>query len=188
MARVREALGDTDGVEVEFLEEVVGNSSPVESPLMDAIRDWVGEAEPGAEVVPTVLPAFTDSRWFRDGVPRLRRLRLLPAPAHDAVRHLAADPWRRRADRRPRPRLRGELLPRAAEEAAGMTNRDEALASAGWRCATGCWSTGRRTGRPPCAPTPARSRSRRARSRALQVGRRRARACAAWCGSARRWR
>jgi acetylornithine deacetylase/succinyl-diaminopimelate desuccinylase-like protein len=69
MARVHEALGDTDGVEVEFLEEVVGNSSPVESPLMDAIRDWVGEAEPGAEVVPVVLPAFTDSRWFRDAFP-----------------------------------------------------------------------------------------------------------------------
>jgi len=69
MARVREALGDTDGVEVEFLEEVIGNSSPVESPLMDAIRDWVGEAEPGAEAVPMVLPAFTDSRWFRDAFP-----------------------------------------------------------------------------------------------------------------------
>ena len=79
MARVREALGDTDGVEVESLEEVVGNSSPVESPLMDAIRDWVGEAEPGAEVVPTVLPAFTDSRYVPRRVPRLRRLRLLPA-------------------------------------------------------------------------------------------------------------
>ena len=52
MARVREALGDLDGIEVEFLEEVIGNSSPVESPLMDAIRDWIGEAEPGAEVVP----------------------------------------------------------------------------------------------------------------------------------------
>src|SRR4029079_2004223 len=69
MARVHEALGDTNGIEVEFLEEVVGNSSPVESPLMDAIRDWIGEAEPGAEVVPTVLPAFTDSRWFRDAFP-----------------------------------------------------------------------------------------------------------------------
>ena len=69
MARVREALGDSDGVEVEFIEEVVGNSSPVESPLMDAIRDWIGGAEPDAEVVPATLPAFTDSRWFRDAFP-----------------------------------------------------------------------------------------------------------------------
>ena len=66
---MREALGDTDGYELEFLEQVIGNSSPVESPLMDAIRDWVGEAEPGAEAVPTVLPAFTDSRWFRNAFP-----------------------------------------------------------------------------------------------------------------------
>jgi acetylornithine deacetylase/succinyl-diaminopimelate desuccinylase-like protein len=69
MVRVREALGDSDGVEVEFLEEVVGNSSPVDSPLMDAIRGWIGEAEPGAEVVPTTLPAFTDCRWFRAAFP-----------------------------------------------------------------------------------------------------------------------
>ena len=69
MARVREALGDLDGVEVEFLEQVIGNSSPIDSPLMDGIREWIGEAEPDAEVVPTVLPAFTDSRWFRDAFP-----------------------------------------------------------------------------------------------------------------------
>src|SRR5215210_7220740 len=69
MARVREMLGDAEGVEVEFLEEVIGNRSPIESPLMDAIRGWVGEQEPEAEVVPVVLPAFTDSRWYRDAFP-----------------------------------------------------------------------------------------------------------------------
>ncbi|HYH91063.1 MAG TPA: M20/M25/M40 family metallo-hydrolase [Solirubrobacteraceae bacterium] len=69
MARVREALGDTDGIEIESLQEVIGNSSPVDSPLMDAIRDWIGEAEPGAEVVPIAFWAFTDSRWFRDAFP-----------------------------------------------------------------------------------------------------------------------
>ena len=69
MARVHEVLGDANGVEVEFLEQVIGNRSPIESPLMDAIRDWVGEQEPAAEVVPVVLPAFTDSRWYRDAFP-----------------------------------------------------------------------------------------------------------------------
>ena len=44
-ARVREVLGD-DGYELEFTEEVVGNRSPVESPLMDAIGGWVGEHDP----------------------------------------------------------------------------------------------------------------------------------------------
>jgi acetylornithine deacetylase/succinyl-diaminopimelate desuccinylase-like protein len=67
MVRIRELVGDD--VEVEFLELAVGNGSSVASPLMDIIRDWIGEEDPGAEVVPTVLPAFTDSRWFRAAFP-----------------------------------------------------------------------------------------------------------------------
>jgi len=69
LVRVREALGDLDGVELEPLDEVVGNSSPIESPLMDGIRDCMGELAPEAEVVPTTLFAFTDSRTFRDAFP-----------------------------------------------------------------------------------------------------------------------
>jgi acetylornithine deacetylase/succinyl-diaminopimelate desuccinylase-like protein len=68
MRRIRELLGD-DGCEIEFLEQVVGNGSPAESPLMDAIGEWLAEADPGAEAVPTVLPAFTDSRTWRDAFP-----------------------------------------------------------------------------------------------------------------------
>jgi acetylornithine deacetylase/succinyl-diaminopimelate desuccinylase-like protein len=51
------------------MEQVIGNRSAIESPLMDAIRDWVAENDPGAEAVPTMLPAFTDSRWFRAAFP-----------------------------------------------------------------------------------------------------------------------
>jgi acetylornithine deacetylase/succinyl-diaminopimelate desuccinylase-like protein len=69
MRRVHELVGDGDGLEVDFLEQVIGNRSPIDSPLMDAIRDWVTESDPGAEAVPTVLPAFTDSRWFRAAFP-----------------------------------------------------------------------------------------------------------------------
>jgi acetylornithine deacetylase/succinyl-diaminopimelate desuccinylase-like protein len=65
--RVQEVL-DGD-VEVEFIEATAGNRSPVASPLMDAIKAWVGEHDPGAEAVPTVLPAFTDCRWFRAAFP-----------------------------------------------------------------------------------------------------------------------
>jgi acetylornithine deacetylase/succinyl-diaminopimelate desuccinylase-like protein len=68
LARVREVLGD-EGYELEFTEAIVGNRSPVESRLMDAIREWVTAEDPGAEAVPTVLPAFTDSRWFRAAFP-----------------------------------------------------------------------------------------------------------------------
>ena len=61
-------LGD-DGYEIDFTEAVTGNRSPVESPLMDAIGGWLAENDPGAEAVPIVLPAFTDSRWFRAAFP-----------------------------------------------------------------------------------------------------------------------
>jgi acetylornithine deacetylase/succinyl-diaminopimelate desuccinylase-like protein len=54
---------------IEFTEQVVGNRSPAASPLMDAISDWVAEQDPGAEVVPVVLPGFTDSRHFRLAFP-----------------------------------------------------------------------------------------------------------------------
>ena len=60
MVRVREALGDLDGVELEPLDEVVGNSSPIESPLMDGIGDCMGE--PAQARSRTTLFAFTDSR------------------------------------------------------------------------------------------------------------------------------
>ena len=66
--RVREVLGD-DGYEIEWHEQVVGNGSAVASPLMDAIRGWVEREDPGARVVPTMLPAFTDSRTFRAAFP-----------------------------------------------------------------------------------------------------------------------
>jgi acetylornithine deacetylase/succinyl-diaminopimelate desuccinylase-like protein len=68
MRRVLELVGD-DGLEVEFLEQVVGNRSPIQSPLMDAIADWLARSDPGAEALPTVLPAFTDSRHFRAAFP-----------------------------------------------------------------------------------------------------------------------
>jgi acetylornithine deacetylase/succinyl-diaminopimelate desuccinylase-like protein len=69
MARIRDVLGDAGDVEVEFLEQRIGNRSPIESPLMDALRGWVAAREPGSEAVPFVLPAFTDSRWFRAAFP-----------------------------------------------------------------------------------------------------------------------
>lgn len=66
--RVREVLGDGD-YEIEFHEQVVGNGSRLDSPLMDAITGWVGRRDPDARVVPVMLPAFTDSRTFRDTFP-----------------------------------------------------------------------------------------------------------------------
>jgi acetylornithine deacetylase/succinyl-diaminopimelate desuccinylase-like protein len=69
LAEVLDGAGATDGYEVEWLEEVIGNGSPAASPLMDAIKRWVQSEDPGARVVPTMLPAYTDSRAFRDAFP-----------------------------------------------------------------------------------------------------------------------
>jgi acetylornithine deacetylase/succinyl-diaminopimelate desuccinylase-like protein len=68
LARIREVLGE-DGYRLEFTERVVGNASPVSSPLMDAIEGWIAEHDPGARVVPTMLPGFTDSRTWRSAFP-----------------------------------------------------------------------------------------------------------------------
>jgi len=67
---IAEVLGDQDGTwRIEFTEQVVGNRSPVASELMDVIGAWVAEHDPGARVVPVVLPGFTDSRHFRLAFP-----------------------------------------------------------------------------------------------------------------------
>jgi acetylornithine deacetylase/succinyl-diaminopimelate desuccinylase-like protein len=69
LKRIMEVLDGGDGLQVDFTEAIVGNRSPVDSPLRDAIAGWVGEHDPGAETVPVVLPAFTDCRWFRAAFP-----------------------------------------------------------------------------------------------------------------------
>jgi acetylornithine deacetylase/succinyl-diaminopimelate desuccinylase-like protein len=68
---VAEVLGDEDGAawSLEFTEQVVGNRSPLSSPLMDALSAWIAESDPGAQVVPVALPGFTDSRHFRLAFP-----------------------------------------------------------------------------------------------------------------------
>jgi acetylornithine deacetylase/succinyl-diaminopimelate desuccinylase-like protein len=66
--RIEEVLG-SEGYRLEFSEQIVGNRSALDTPLMEEIRDWISAADPGAEVVPTVLPGFTDSRWFREAFP-----------------------------------------------------------------------------------------------------------------------
>ena len=64
-----EVLGDMDDLELEFHGGVVGNRSPIETELMGVLGDLVAEEDPGARVVPTVLPGFTDSRWYRAAFP-----------------------------------------------------------------------------------------------------------------------
>jgi acetylornithine deacetylase/succinyl-diaminopimelate desuccinylase-like protein len=74
--RIREVLGDAE-YELSFDEEVVGNSSPAQSPLMDLIENWVAR-EDDAGVLPTILPGFTDSRTWRAAFPDLVAYGFIP--------------------------------------------------------------------------------------------------------------
>ncbi|HZI92533.1 MAG TPA: M20/M25/M40 family metallo-hydrolase [Thermoleophilaceae bacterium] len=69
LERIHEAIGGEDGYEIAFRDTVVGNRSPIDSPLMETIRSFVEREDPGAEVTPVVLPGFSDSRWFREAFP-----------------------------------------------------------------------------------------------------------------------
>lgn len=66
---IDEVLGEEGRGRMQFTERVVGNRSPIDSPLMRSISEWVAEHDPGAEVVPVILPGFTDSRHFRAAFP-----------------------------------------------------------------------------------------------------------------------
>ncbi len=68
-ARIEEVLADHDGYELSFDEEVIGNASKPEGPLWDAIAAWLATEDPDAKVLPSMLPAFTDSRTFRAAFP-----------------------------------------------------------------------------------------------------------------------
>jgi acetylornithine deacetylase/succinyl-diaminopimelate desuccinylase-like protein len=69
--RIEALLGpqDAGAYNLEFTEHVVGNSSPLESSLMEKLREFVERTDPGAELLPLVLPGFTDSHWFRKAFP-----------------------------------------------------------------------------------------------------------------------
>jgi acetylornithine deacetylase/succinyl-diaminopimelate desuccinylase-like protein len=81
-AAVADIVGDSDW-RLAFDETVVGNRSPADSPLMDAIRDFIEREDPGAAVAPTALPGFTDSRWFREAFPECVAYGFMPARQFD---------------------------------------------------------------------------------------------------------
>jgi acetylornithine deacetylase/succinyl-diaminopimelate desuccinylase-like protein len=80
--RVEELLG-ADGYELHFDETVVGNRSPIDTPLMDRIRAFVEREDPGAEVSAVALPGFSDSRWFREAFPDCVAYGFFPQRAMD---------------------------------------------------------------------------------------------------------
>lgn len=64
--RAQDLLGPLSAeLEIDFVDDVVGNRSPADSPLAQAIGSWLELADPGATLVPVVMPGFSDSHWFR---------------------------------------------------------------------------------------------------------------------------
>ena len=69
-ARIAEVLADSaGGAQIEFTERVLGNGSPIDTPLMAALQNWVAHNDPEAETVPVILPGFSDSSHFRAAFP-----------------------------------------------------------------------------------------------------------------------
>jgi len=62
--QVAELLGDGEW-EIEVPACVVGNRSPLEGRLADAIEGWLSQVDPGAAPIPIAMPGFSDSHWFR---------------------------------------------------------------------------------------------------------------------------
>jgi acetylornithine deacetylase/succinyl-diaminopimelate desuccinylase-like protein len=69
--RVEELIGPEQegGYRLEFTEDIVGNGSALEGPLAKALSDFAERTDAGAELLPIVLPGFTDSHWFRKAFP-----------------------------------------------------------------------------------------------------------------------
>ena len=66
LGEFRTALDGLD-VELELAEPPLGGSrSPFETPLRDALAEWVEELEPGALLVPDISTGFTDAHFLRE--------------------------------------------------------------------------------------------------------------------------
>ena len=83
-AAIASALGQ-DGYELSFHDEVVGNRSPVDTPLMESIRRFVEREDPGALVAPLVFTGFSDSHWWRRAFPECVAYGFFPVNAMDLV-------------------------------------------------------------------------------------------------------
>jgi acetylornithine deacetylase/succinyl-diaminopimelate desuccinylase-like protein len=81
---IHAALGD-NGYDLRFFDEVVGNRSPVDTPLMGSIRRFVEREDPDATVAPLVMTGFSDSHWWRRSFPDCVAYGFFPQNAMDMV-------------------------------------------------------------------------------------------------------
>jgi acetylornithine deacetylase/succinyl-diaminopimelate desuccinylase-like protein len=62
---LREVLGE-GGYDFEWIEGRGGTRSSLDTPLWEAVSEFVQEVEPGAAAVPVACAGFTDSHWLRE--------------------------------------------------------------------------------------------------------------------------
>ena len=79
------ALAGFDDWEFDWTDLTSGNESPAPSPLSTAIESVMGELVPGADIVPTHLCGFTDSRWFREAFPDIVAYGFCPYVTEDTM-------------------------------------------------------------------------------------------------------
>jgi acetylornithine deacetylase/succinyl-diaminopimelate desuccinylase-like protein len=64
---IRAVLGGDVDYEFEWVEAARGGTrSPLDTPLWQALEEWVAEAAPGARAAPLACVGFTDSHWLRE--------------------------------------------------------------------------------------------------------------------------
>ncbi|MEX0621230.1 MAG: peptidase dimerization domain-containing protein, partial [Solirubrobacterales bacterium] len=64
LQRIVSVTGEGDW-EITFNDPVVGSSSEYGGPLAEAIEEWAAGGGRDAEILPMVMPGFSDSHWFR---------------------------------------------------------------------------------------------------------------------------
>ena len=78
-AAAEEVLGQAgDEFEIDFIERVPGNRSKAQGPLWDAISEWLPSEDPDGEVIPVLLPGYTDSVAFREAYPEITAYGFFP--------------------------------------------------------------------------------------------------------------
>ena len=63
---IRAVLGSDIQYDLEWIERDGGTRSPLDTPLWEALEEWVAETEPGARAAPIAGVGFTDSHWLRE--------------------------------------------------------------------------------------------------------------------------
>jgi acetylornithine deacetylase/succinyl-diaminopimelate desuccinylase-like protein len=85
-AQVAAALRDVRGAwDLEIIDITEGNESPASTPLSSALERVLCDMVPDADLVPTLLCGFTDSRWFRETQPHAVAYGFCPFFAEDSL-------------------------------------------------------------------------------------------------------